>query len=96
MKSMKFTYFAPAALAFATVTLAACSGGTEEAAAPAVDEVALELSDARLMLPAVSGNPGAIYFPSPIGASAITRSAAPMSPAPAAQNSTHRCRWMAK
>ena len=62
MKSMKFTYFAPAALAFATVTLAACSGGTEEAAAPAVDEVALELSDARLMLPAVSGYPGAIYF----------------------------------
>lgn len=54
--------FAPAALAFASLTVAACSGGAEDTAAPAADEVALEVSNARLMLPAVSGRPGAIYF----------------------------------
>ncbi len=59
---MKFTRFAPVALALASVSLAGCSGGAEETAAPAADEVALEVSDARLMLPAVAGNPGAIYF----------------------------------
>ena len=57
---MKITRFAPLALGLATAALAGCSGGTEEAAAPAVDEVALEVSDARLMLPAVEGRPGAI------------------------------------
>ena len=56
------TRFAAAALVFSSVTLAGCSGGSDEAAAPAADEVALEVSNARLMLPAVSGNPGAIYF----------------------------------
>ena len=59
---MKITRFAPLALGLATVALAGCSGGSEETTAPAVDEVALEVSDARLMLPAVEGRPGAIYF----------------------------------
>ena len=59
---MKITRFAPLALGLATAALAGCSGGTEETTAPAVDEVALEVSDARLMLPAVEGRPGAIYF----------------------------------
>ncbi|KWV96003.1 copper chaperone PCu(A)C [Erythrobacter sp. AP23] len=59
---MKFTRFAPLALAFTTVALAGCSGEAEEAAAPAAEDVTLEVSNARLMLPAVSGRPGAIYF----------------------------------
>ena len=59
---MKFTHFAPLALALATVALAGCSTESTDVAAPAADEVALEVSDARLMLPAVSGRPGAIYF----------------------------------
>lgn len=59
---MNFTRFAPVALALASVSLAGCSGGAEETTAPAADEVTLAVSDARLMLPAVAGNPGAIYF----------------------------------
>jgi hypothetical protein len=59
---MKFTRFAPVALAMATIMLAGCSGTPDEAAATAVDDIALEVSNARLMLPAVSGNPGAVYF----------------------------------
>ena len=42
--------------------MAGCSGEAEEAAAPAAEDVTLEVSNARLMLPAVSGRPGAIYF----------------------------------
>ena len=56
------TRFAPVALALASVAMTGCSGGAEETAAPATDEVALEVSNARLMLPAVEGRPGAIYF----------------------------------
>lgn len=59
---MKFTRFAPVALALGTVGLTGCSGGTEEVAVPAVDDVTLEITNARLMLPAVAGRPGAIYF----------------------------------
>ena len=59
---MKLTHLAPAALTLTTLTLAGCSSPAEETTAPAADEVALEVSNARLMLPAVSGNPGAIYF----------------------------------
>ena len=60
---MKFTHFAPLALALATASLSGCGqeASDETAAAPA-SGVALEVSDARLMLPAVSGNPAAIYF----------------------------------
>lgn len=59
---MKFTHFAPLALGFATVALTGCSDTGDEAAAPVADEVMLEVSNARLMLPAVSDRPGAIYF----------------------------------
>jgi len=59
---MKFTRFAPIALAMATIMLAGCSGTPDEATATAADDIALEVSNARLMLPAVSGNPGAVYF----------------------------------
>lgn len=59
---MKFAHFVPMTLAFATLGLAGCSGEAEDTAAVAADEVTLEVSNARLMLPAVSGNPGAIYF----------------------------------
>lgn len=59
---MKLTHFAPITLALGALALASCSGGTDAAEAQAADEVTLELSNARLMLPAVSGNPGAIYF----------------------------------
>lgn len=56
------TVFAAAALALATMTMTACSG--PEQAAPAADEnpTGLEISNARLILPAVAGNPGAVYF----------------------------------
>ena len=59
---MKLTHLASAALTLTTLTLAGCSSPAEETTAPAANEVALEVSNARLMLPAVSGNPGAIYF----------------------------------
>ena len=59
---MKFNRFAPFALVIATDTLAACTSETDQAAAPATGEIPLEVTNARLMLPAVSGRPGAIYF----------------------------------
>ena len=59
---MKFTRLAALALTIAPLSLAGCSGGAEEQAAPAADEIPLAVSNARLMLPAVSGRPGAIYF----------------------------------
>ncbi|QYJ08546.1 copper chaperone PCu(A)C [Qipengyuania flava] len=43
-----------------SLAVAACS--SEPEAAAVVDDVTLEVSNARLMLPAVEGNPGAIYF----------------------------------
>ena len=56
------TYFAAAALALGTLILSACSGSQD--AAPAADEnpTGLEISNARLILPAVAGNPAAVYF----------------------------------
>lgn len=57
---MKMTRFAPLALAIGSLALGACSNEPEAAAV--VDDVTLEVSNARLMLPAVEGNPGAIYF----------------------------------
>ena len=61
---MKKTAFGAVALTISALTLAACS---EEAAetppAESIEGIAgLEITDARLMLPAVSGNPAAIYF----------------------------------
>ncbi|WP_258319684.1 copper chaperone PCu(A)C [Qipengyuania flava] len=57
---MRMTRFAPLALAIGSLAVAACS--SEPEAAAVVDDVTLEVSNARLMLPAVEGNPGAIYF----------------------------------
>jgi copper(I)-binding protein len=60
---MKIAIFAGAALAFATIGLSACGGTADEAAA--VDdgtEQGITVSDGWLALPAVSGNPGVVYF----------------------------------
>jgi copper(I)-binding protein len=52
-----------AALIAASLTLSACGGGAEEAAVEEVDGIpGLEISDARLVLNAVEGNPAAAYF----------------------------------
>ncbi|MBX7496085.1 copper chaperone PCu(A)C [Qipengyuania sp. 6B39] len=60
---MKFARFATLALAVAALPLAGCSGGdTPTEAAEDANPTGLEVSDARLVLPAVSGNPGAIYM----------------------------------
>ena len=62
MTDMK-TLFAAAALAAGTLTLAACSGGAADDAAQADDNpTGLVVSNARLMLPPVAGNPAAVYF----------------------------------
>jgi periplasmic copper chaperone A len=52
----------PAALAAAVLMLASCSG--EQSATPAPDDnpTGLEVTNARLILPAVAGNPAAVYF----------------------------------
>ncbi len=60
---MKSTIFTGAALAIATASLAACSD--EPAPAAAVDTRAMEgitITEPRLVLPAVAGNPAAVYF----------------------------------
>ena len=60
---MKNTILAGVALAIAGVALAGCGGGasdTEQAAPEGMPGIAV--SNARLMLPAVKGNPGALYF----------------------------------
>lgn len=57
------TLFAAAALGLVTLSLGACSGAQEDGPA-ATDEnpTGLEVSNARLILPAVAGNPAAVYF----------------------------------
>lgn len=58
---MKSTIFAAVALALAGCTLTAC--GKEEAPADAPEGMpGVEVSNGRLVLPAVSGNPGVLYF----------------------------------
>lgn len=60
---MRFSHFTALALAAATAGLAACSGETADPApGAAADAVTLEISDARLVLPPVAGNPAAVYF----------------------------------
>lgn len=60
---MYFSRIAGLALAAAILPLAACSGGdTPAGEAAEANQTGLEVADARLILPAVSGNPGAIYF----------------------------------
>ena len=60
---MNFARFAPYVVAVAAFSVAACSNESDapEAAADA-NPTGLEVSNARLVLPAVSGNPAAIYF----------------------------------
>ena len=62
MTEMK-TLFTAAALAAGTLTLAACSGGTGDEAKQVDDNpTGLVVTNARLMLPPVAGNPAAVYF----------------------------------
>ncbi len=60
---MKSTVLAPLALALGALVLAGCE--SKEASAPSEAAKAPEgisITDARLVLPAVKGNPGAVYF----------------------------------
>ena len=58
---MKSTILASAALAFATLGLAACSDEpTPEADDRDTAEEGISITDGRLVLPAVAGNPGAL------------------------------------
>ncbi len=59
----KSTFAASAALALATLGLASCGGTAEKPAAQAEDAIdGMAISEARLILPAVAGNPGVVYF----------------------------------
>lgn len=60
---MKSAILASTALALATFGLSAC--GDEAATTEEIDPTAMEgisVTDGRLVLPAVKGNPGAVYF----------------------------------
>lgn len=61
---MRKAILAPMLLAMATMGLTSCGGAEEAPEAPAAaDTIAgVEVSDARFVLPPVSGNPGAVYF----------------------------------
>jgi copper(I)-binding protein len=64
---MKSAILAPLALSLATLALAGCESRQAPAAEGAPDaspdaSQGVSVSDARLVLPAVKGNPGAIYF----------------------------------
>jgi copper(I)-binding protein len=60
---MKSTVLAPLALALGTLALAGCGNKHEPAAGEVADAPGgISISDARLVLPAVKGNPGAVYF----------------------------------
>lgn len=60
---MKIAVLAPVALALASLGLASCGGEKQPAAEakPGAPE-GISISDGRLVLPAVKGNPGAVYF----------------------------------
>ena len=62
-KAMKSTLWAPLTLAIAGLGLASC-GGSEEPAAEAEDQgiPGMTITNARLVLPPVAGNPAAVYF----------------------------------
>ena len=64
MKSIGMkTLFAAAALAAAAMTLGACSGGAGDEAKQVDDNpTGLTVTNARLILPPVAGNPAAVYF----------------------------------
>jgi copper(I)-binding protein len=61
---MKIARFAPLALALGTLALAGCGSPAQQPAAnprPNAPE-GISITDGRLVLPAVKGNPGAVYF----------------------------------
>jgi len=59
---MKSALFACLALAVGTLALAACDSGKSTAAASPEARQTISVSDGRLVLPAVRGNPGAVYL----------------------------------
>ena len=60
---MNFKPFAAAFLVITSFGAVACSdGGTGNDAAAEANPTGLEVANARLVLPAVSGNPAAVYF----------------------------------
>ena len=60
---MKSVVFAPLALALGTLALAGCNDKQAPAAGEQADAPeGISITDARLVLPAVKGNPGAVYF----------------------------------
>ena len=59
---MKFTPAMLTVAAAALVPLAACSQPADTPETSATTEAVLTLADARLVLPAVGGNPAALYF----------------------------------
>jgi copper(I)-binding protein len=64
---MKFAVFTPLALSLGALALTGCGDKDQPAAKEAASNVAnapegITVSDARLVLPAVKGNPGAVYF----------------------------------
>jgi copper(I)-binding protein len=60
---MKFAVLAPLALALGTLLLGGCESADEPAAGELADAPGgISISDGRLVLPAVKGNPGAVYF----------------------------------
>jgi copper(I)-binding protein len=60
---VKSKIFAPFALTLAAAGLAACGSQQQSSTAPASGPAeGVSVSDGRLVLPAVKGNPGAVYF----------------------------------
>jgi copper(I)-binding protein len=59
---MKRAIWMVAALGLATAGLAGCSEAPDPAEAAPEGPEGISVTDARLMLPAVAGNPGAVYF----------------------------------
>jgi copper(I)-binding protein len=60
---MKTAVLAPLALLFGTLAIAACDSQPKPAADPRANAPeGISITDGRLVLPAVKGNPGAVYF----------------------------------
>lgn len=59
---MTKSFFAALTLTTATLALGGCGGGTQEEAAAPDAVPGLSVSNARMVLPAVDGNPAALYL----------------------------------
>ena len=59
---MKRSVWSAIAVAVATAGLAGCGSAPEQAEAATTAPEGISITNARLMLPAVKGNPGAVYF----------------------------------